>query len=97
MLIKHDEGVLDIMNAAILLALVPALAWGSVGLVNTKMGGSAGQQTLGMTFGALLFGLATMFFYVMPHHAYLGKEIWTVGVASGLVWASWYCRPILGN
>mgnify|MGYP002181403192 CR=1 FL=1 len=87
MLIKHDEGVLDIMNAAILLALVPALAWGSVGLVNTKMGGSAGQQTLGMTFGALLFGLATMFFYVMPHHAYLGKEIWTVGVASGLVWA----------
>ncbi len=50
------------MNAAILLALVPALAWGSVGLVNTKMGGSAGQQTLGMTFGALIFGLGTMFF-----------------------------------
>ena len=57
------------MNAALLLALVPALAWGSVGLVNTKMGGSAGQQTLGMTFGALIFGLATMFFYVMPNHA----------------------------
>ncbi|MGX7051739.1 GRP family sugar transporter [Leuconostoc palmae] len=75
------------MNATILLALIPALAWGSVGLVNTKMGGSAGQQTLGMTFGALIFGLATMFFYVIPHHAYLGKEIWTVGIVSGLVWA----------
>jgi len=57
------------MNLAILLALVPALAWGSVGLVNTKMGGSAAQQTLGMTFGALIFGLGTMFLYVMPNHA----------------------------
>ncbi|AFT82243.1 GRP family sugar transporter [Leuconostoc carnosum] len=75
------------MNAAILLALVPALAWGSVGLVNTKMGGSAGQQTLGMTFGALIFGLGTMFFYVMPNHAYMGSEIWVVGLVSGLVWA----------
>ena len=75
------------MNAALLLALVPALAWGSVGLVNTKMGGSAGQQTLGMTFGALIFGLATMFFYVMPNHAYLGSQIWIVGILSGLVWA----------
>lgn len=75
------------MNAALLLALVPALAWGSVGLVNTKMGGSAGQQTLGMTFGALIFGLTTMFFYVMPNHAYLGSQIWIVGILSGLVWA----------
>ena len=75
------------MNVAILLALVPALAWGSVGLVNTKMGGTAGQQTLGMTFGALIFGLGTMFLYVIPNHAYLGPEIWIVGIASGLVWA----------
>ncbi|WP_220741212.1 GRP family sugar transporter [Leuconostoc miyukkimchii] len=75
------------MNLAILLALVPALAWGSVGLVNTKVGGTAGQQTLGMTFGALIFSLATMLFYVMPAHAYLGPEIWTVGIVSGLVWA----------
>ena len=76
-----------IMNVAIFLALVPALAWGSVGLVNTKMGGTAGQQTLGMTFGALIFGLGTMFLYVMPNHAYVGPEIWTVGIVSGLVWA----------
>lgn len=75
------------MNAAILLALVPALAWGSVGLVNTKMGGTAGQQTLGMTFGALIFGLATMFFFVMPRHIELNSHIWVVGVVSGLVWA----------
>ncbi|CAH1850150.1 GRP family sugar transporter [Convivina praedatoris] len=75
------------MNAAILLALLPALFWGSVGLISTKMGGSAAQQTLGMTFGALLFGLGTMFFFVMPRGIYLGKEIWVVGILSGLVWA----------
>jgi len=75
------------MNIAFLLALVPALAWGSVGLVNTKMGGTAGQQTLGMTFGALIFGVGTMVLYVIPNHAYIGPEIWTVGIASGLVWA----------
>ena len=75
------------MNIAFLLALVPALAWGSVGLVNTKMGGTAGQQTLGMTFGALIFGVGTMVLYVIPNHAYIGPEIWTVGITSGLVWA----------
>ena len=37
-----------------LLALIPALAWGSIGLVSGKLGGNAYQQTLGMTFGALV-------------------------------------------
>ena len=40
----------------ILIALIPAIAWGSIGLISGRMGGSAGQQTLGMNMGALVFG-----------------------------------------
>ncbi|CAK8053513.1 GRP family sugar transporter [Eupransor demetentiae] len=75
------------MNLAILIALFPALFWGSVGIVSSKMGGTAAQQTLGMTVGALIFGLGTMFFYVIPKGIYLGPQIWVVGIISGLVWA----------
>ncbi|MFT8324166.1 GRP family sugar transporter [Oenococcus sicerae] len=71
----------------ILIALIPALTWGSVGLINTKMGGSAAQQTLGMTFGALIFGLSTMLFYVIPSGIQVSPRIWTVGLLSGLFWA----------
>ncbi|MGL5747037.1 MAG: GRP family sugar transporter, partial [Weissella cibaria] len=45
---------------SILIALIPALAWGSTGLVTTKMGGTAAQGTLGMTFGAFVFGMLTL-------------------------------------
>lgn len=71
----------------ILIALIPAITWGSTGLVNTKMGGSAAQQTLGMTFGALIFGLAVMLFYVIPNHISLDYRIWIVGLFSGIFWA----------
>lgn len=40
-----------------LIALIPALAWGSIGLISGKLGGTANQQTLGMTWGALLFAI----------------------------------------
>lgn len=75
------------MDIAIVLALLPALFWGSVGIVATKIGGSASQQTLGISAGALLFGLVVMFGYVIPNGFYLGPEVWVVGVLSGLVWA----------
>lgn len=39
----------------LLIALVPMVAWGSIGLVSGKIGGDANQQTLGMTIGAFLF------------------------------------------
>ena len=42
---------------SLLIALVPMIAWGSIGLVSGKIGGSANQQTLGMTIGALLFSI----------------------------------------
>lgn len=41
------------------IALIPALAWGSIGLISGKLGGNANQQTLGMTWGALLFAIVT--------------------------------------
>lgn len=37
-----------------LIALIPAIAWGSIGLVSGKLGGSANQQTLGMTWGSTI-------------------------------------------
>ncbi|GAF41620.1 glucose uptake protein [Agrilactobacillus composti DSM 18527 = JCM 14202] len=33
----------------ILVALIPAIAWGSIGLISGKLGGNPYQQTLGMT------------------------------------------------
>lgn len=70
-----------------IIALIPALAWGSTGIFNTKMGGSAAQQTLGTTFGALIFGLATMFFFVLPNGIAVTSHIWVVGFFSGIFWA----------
>ncbi|WP_155286100.1 GRP family sugar transporter [Lacticaseibacillus zhaodongensis] len=67
----------------ILIALIPAIAWGSIGLVSGKLGGNAYQQTLGMTLGALLFGIGT-FIFVQP--AIDGKT-WLFGIVSGLFWA----------
>ena len=46
---------------SLLIALVPMIAWGSIGLVSGKIGGSANQQTLGMTIGALLFSIVVFF------------------------------------
>ncbi|MDR3240709.1 MAG: GRP family sugar transporter [Lactobacillaceae bacterium] len=78
------------MHASLLIALIPALAWGAVGIVTTKMGGSAGQGTLGMTFGAMIFGIGTMLLYVLPNAGAefaFNPRIWVVGFVSGLFWA----------
>lgn len=66
----------------ILIALVPALAWGSIGLISGKMGGSPSQQTLGMTMGAVVFGLLSL---VMFHPTLTGK-VWIAGLLSGVFW-----------
>lgn len=68
---------------AILIALIPALAWGSIGLVSGKLGGNAQQQTLGMTLGALVFGIGTWIF-VQPN---IDSKTWLFGIISGLFWA----------
>ncbi|CAK8054489.1 GRP family sugar transporter [Eupransor demetentiae] len=74
------------MNIAILMALLPAIFWGSVGLVSAKMGGTPAQQTIGISFGTMIFGMIVMFGYAIPHGFYLGPEIWVTGFFSGLFW-----------
>lgn len=68
---------------AVLMALIPALCWGSIGLISGKLGGTSYQQTLGMTVGALLFGLFSVVYF---HPQYTGT-VWLVGIASGLFWS----------
>lgn len=67
----------------ILLALVPMFAWGSIGFVSNKIGGSAKQQTLGMTFGAFVFALV-VFLVRQPS---LTLPIFIIGFIGGLIWA----------
>ncbi|MED3855484.1 RhaT/GlcU family sugar-proton symporter [Priestia megaterium] len=67
----------------ILLALLPALFWGSIVLFNVKLGGGPYSQTLGTTIGALIFSIV-IYFVV---HPVLSPLIFTVGIVSGLFWA----------
>lgn len=67
----------------ILLALIPALCWGSIVLVSVKLGGDAFSQTLGITIGALLFSII-LYFIV---HPVLTTLTITIGILSGIFWA----------
>ncbi|KWW52873.1 glucose transporter GlcU, partial [Bacillus cereus] len=67
----------------ILLALLPAIAWGNILLVSVKMGGGAYSQTVGMTIGALFFA-TIMYVFTQPA---LTMTILIVGFISGLFWA----------
>ncbi|WP_034994599.1 GRP family sugar transporter [Liquorilactobacillus vini] len=66
-----------------LLALVPSILWGSYSLVILKLGGNTGQQTLGVTLGALIFALIT--FPFTPHNYTLVNVL--VSFISGCVWS----------
>lgn len=46
----------------IMIALIPALLWGCMPIVITKIGGTTRQQTMGITMGALLFALIALGF-----------------------------------
>ena len=67
----------------ILLAILPALFWGSIVLFNVKLGGGPYSQLLGTTFGALIFSIG-IYFFVQPT---LTPLIFGVGIVSGLFWA----------
>jgi len=71
---------------AILIALIPSLCWGSIGLFSTKFGGNSSQQTLGLTFGGLIFGILTYFFWVLPHGYVMNGKIILIGLISGILW-----------
>ncbi|NEG70144.1 GRP family sugar transporter [Bifidobacterium choloepi] len=72
------------------IALLSALFIGSTSVVATKIGGKATQQSLGMTVGAVIFGMLTALLFVWPR-AGLGyvfnPRIWLVGFVSGLFWS----------
>lgn len=66
----------------ILVALVPALMWGNQGVISTKLGGSPAKQTLGITYGALIFALIL----TVVHHVAIPGRVWWVGIAAGACW-----------
>ena len=71
----------------ILIALVPAVMWGLMGTISMKLGGTAGQQTLGTALGALILGIGVNWLYVIPHGIVLTPAIWLTGLLSGIFWA----------
>lgn len=71
----------------ILVALLPALCWGMVAVISTKLGGTPSQQVVGMSLGALLLGALVFLVYIQPNHIFIDSKIWLVGLFSGLFWA----------
>ncbi|TDM40520.1 glucose transporter [Macrococcoides goetzii] len=67
----------------LLIALLPALLWGSVVLINVKVGGSPYEQIMGTVLGAFIIGTTT-YFIVQPE---LNLKILAVGIISGAFWA----------
>lgn len=67
----------------LLIALLPALLWGSVVLINVKVGGSPYEQIMGTVLGAFIIGTIT-YFIVEPE---LNLKILAVGIISGAFWA----------
>ncbi|WP_397539054.1 GRP family sugar transporter [Rummeliibacillus pycnus] len=67
----------------ILIAVLPALFWGSIVLFNVKLGGGPYSQMLGTTFGALIFSIG-IFIFVQP---VLTPIVISIGIISGLFWA----------
>ncbi|MBF0786926.1 MULTISPECIES: GRP family sugar transporter [unclassified Streptococcus] len=67
----------------IIYALVPMVAWGSIGFVSNKIGGKPNQQTFGMTLGALLFALI-IWMIVRPEMSLI---LWVFGIIGGMLWS----------
>lgn len=67
----------------ILYALVPMLAWGSIGFISNKIGGTPNQQTFGLTLGAVVFA-SVVYMIVKPD---LTLSIWIFGIIGGMLWA----------
>lgn len=67
----------------ILIALIPAVMWGSILLVSTKLGGEPYNQVVGTTIGALLFSIV-VYFFTTPDFT---TAALIVGFISGLFWS----------
>ncbi|WP_163655862.1 GRP family sugar transporter [Listeria sp. PSOL-1] len=67
----------------ILIALVPALMWGVMPLVVSKIGGEPKQQIIGTTIGAFIFAVF-IFFFISPHYT---VTILIASFVSGAFWS----------
>ncbi len=65
----------------IIFALIPMFTWGLIGFTSNKIGGTANQQTLGLTIGALLFALVS-WIVVRPEMTW---TLWIFGIIGGLL------------
>jgi Putative glucose uptake permease len=66
----------------IIIALIPALLWGTLPLVSMAMGGKPHHQVFGMTIGALVFSIFVSFIFPPDFN----PEVMLVGFISGLFW-----------
>ena len=66
----------------ILIALLPALFWGSLVLINVFVGGGPYNQIRGTTLGTLVIGLI-----LLTGHALDNPTVIIVGLISGAMWA----------
>lgn len=71
---------------AFIIAIIPSLCWGALGILSTIFGGNTSQQTLGLTYGGLLFGLLTYFGWVLPQHYFMDSKLVWIGLISGILW-----------
>ncbi|GEP80021.1 GRP family sugar transporter [Staphylococcus carnosus] len=67
----------------LLIALLPALFWGSVVLINVLVGGGPYNQIRGTTLGALIVGVILL----LTGHASFEPKVIIVGLISGAFWA----------
>ncbi|MBP3038439.1 glucose transporter GlcU [Bacillaceae bacterium Marseille-Q3522] len=67
----------------IFIAILPALFWGSIVLINVKIGGGPHSQVLGTTIGAFIFSFV-VYFVMQP---LLTPFIFLIGFISGVFWA----------
>ncbi|RYL87859.1 GRP family sugar transporter [Sporolactobacillus sp. Y61] len=67
----------------LMIALIPALLWGTLPLVSTKMGGTPNQQAFGMTIGAIFFSIVVSF--IVP--PIFNWTVVMISFISGLFWA----------
>lgn len=67
----------------LLIALLPALFWGSVVLINVLVGGGPYNQIRGTTLGALIVGIVLL----LTGHSSFEPKVIIVGLISGTFWA----------
>ncbi|PEF48800.1 MULTISPECIES: RhaT/GlcU family sugar-proton symporter [Bacillus cereus group] len=77
----------------ILLAILPALFWGSIVLFNVKLGGGPYSQILGTTLGALVFSIG-VYIFIKP---VLTPVVIIIGIISGLFWALGQANQLKSN